>query len=130
VPVPSVSNARVDKHEDFVCQNVNLDSYELFSQLCTSANLVKKGPKRGLFKSSTKVSEGTARIWRHWLVERSATNTSEILWVDVRHTIGLKIRVLERTDLPVALPIMRSRNDEDPAVGYTLILEGMLTGYI
>lgn len=125
-PTPIVSNARVDKHNDFVCQNVNLDSYELFSQLCTAANLVKAGPKRGLFKSSSKIAEGTARIWRHWLAEQAANDNPEILWTDARNTIGLKMRVYERTDLPVAAPVMRSRNDDDPAVGYTMVLEALV----
>jgi hypothetical protein len=126
IPVIIMSNARVDEHDTFVCQNVNLDSYELFSQLCTTVSLVKTGPKRGLFISSTKVAEGTARIKRHWLAEQAQDGTAQILWADIHDTIGLKIRVVERTDGPVAMPVMRSRNDEDPAVNYTLIIEGML----
>lgn len=125
-PALPVSNARVDRHSDFVCQNVNLDTYELFSQLCTAVNLVKTGPKRGLFKSSTKISDGTARVWRKWLAEQAANDKPDILWADIYSTIGLKMRVLERSDLPVAMPQMRSRNDEDPAVGYTLVLEALV----
>jgi hypothetical protein len=124
LPTPTTSNGRVDNDEEFVCQNVNLDSYELFSQLCTVASLVKTHSKRGLFLSSVKISNGIARVWRHWLAEQAPKDEAEILWVDVEKTIGLKMRVVERTDGPTAVAAMRSRNDEDPAVGYTLMLEG------
>lgn len=125
-PLPEylTSNGRVDTHDDFVCQNVNLDSYELFSQLCCVTTLVKTHAKRGLFLSSAKICDGTARVWRNWLAEQACRDDPDVLWVDMAKTIGLKMKVVERPDAVAAVASMRSRNDEDPAVGYTLMFEG------
>ncbi|KUJ19014.1 uncharacterized protein LY89DRAFT_696371 [Mollisia scopiformis] len=122
--------------EGLVCQNVDLESYELFCQLQSVVNIVKPGPN-GYFSSSTKISEGLMRVWRDWLAERSqsplsTTSTSSesreeqkkrLLWSSVKEDIGLRLRVVERTDLRP--PLLRGR-DEDPNVGYTLQYEELV----
>lgn len=124
--------------DGLVCQNVDLESYELFCQLQSVVNIVKPGPKSGYFSSSTKVSEGLMRVWRDWLAERSqrlafANSTQDeareehkkrLLWSSVKEDIGLRLLVVERQDLRP--PLLRGR-DEDPNVGYTLQYEGKQT---
>lgn len=61
---------------------------------------------------------------------QAQSDSADILWSDVRNTMGLKVRTLERSDMAVALPNARSRYDEDPAVGYTLVFEGTLVSDI
>lgn len=118
-------------------QIMNLESHELFSQLCVITNLVKMGPKRGLFLSCVNIDEGVIRVWRDWLVER-AGHTERVerdaaqggngrpdekgtLWVDNRRDVGLRVRVVQRLeDGPVLLA-----RDDDAAVSYTLFYEGM-----
>jgi hypothetical protein len=40
---------------------------ESFAQLCTITNLVRMGPKPGLFRSHINMSDGVIRVWRDWL---------------------------------------------------------------
>ena len=99
----------------------------LFSQLCTIANLVKFGPKRGLYLSRVNVGEGILRVWRDWLAERakagdSEGDESEVLWADSKKTVGLRLRVVEREAVDAGPPL---RTGEDPNVSYTLFHEGM-----
>jgi hypothetical protein len=126
-----------------VCQNIHLESHELFSQLCVITNLVKVGPKRGLFKSCVTIGEGIIRIFRPWLAERSnalkstfAGTTKEaedeehekkLLWADAGKHVGQRIKVVERED--VNAPIL-VRRDEDAPVSYTLQYEGEFTSWI
>lgn len=133
-----VPNGLVDQHDEFICQNIHLESHELFSQLCTITNLVKVGPKRGLFLSCVNISEGITRIWRNWLAERAAFKPSHdggassaaakerserLLWADNNKTVGLRIGVVEREDdTPVLV-----RKDEDAPVSYTLQYERTCT---
>ncbi|KAE8447043.1 hypothetical protein EG329_011178 [Mollisiaceae sp. DMI_Dod_QoI] len=135
--LPATLDQIMSHKEGFVCQNVDLESYELFSQLQSVVNVVKPGPKNGYFSSSTKISEGLMRVWRDWLSERSqklasasfsqAESTEEhnkrLLWSSVREDIGLRLRVIERQDLRP--PLLRGR-DEDPNVGYTLQYEELV----
>jgi len=77
------------------------------------------------------------RIWRDWLAERAKRlcSSSEdgaeaddeeyskrLQWSSLDEHIGLRLRVIERDDIPA--PIIRARY-EDPNVGYTLQYEGM-----
>lgn len=100
-------------------------------------NLVKVGPKRGLFKSCVTIGEGIIRIFRPWLAERSnALNSTfkgtskgaedeerekKLLWADAGKHVGLCIKVVEREDINV--PVLL-RRDEDAPVSYTLQYEG------
>lgn len=124
-----------NQREGLVCQNVDLESYELFCQLQSCVNVVKSGPRNGYFSSSTKIGDGLMRVWRDWLAERSQEMVSaksppmesredsnkRLLWSSVKEDIGLRLRVVERKDLRP--PLLRGR-DEDPNVGYTLQYEG------
>jgi hypothetical protein len=123
--------------ENLVSHNVNLESHELFSQLCSVANLVEMGPRRGVFLSCVNLSEGVVRIWREWLAEqakqkeRDAEGSGDIsgkgrrdsmLWVDGRNNVGLKVRVSQKK-WNRQYPILMHR-DEDEAVSYSVELEG------
>lgn len=61
---------------------LNLESHELFSQLCTATKLVKSGTLRGLFSSCVTVGEGIIRVWRDWLEEQAKMCSAwdEIAW--------------------------------------------------
>ncbi|KAK6079665.1 f-box domain protein [Seiridium cupressi] len=105
-----------------------LESAELFSQLCTVINLIKVGPKRGLFLSYVNVIESVIRIWREWLARESSDATtkppgSSILWTDSSQNFGLKLKVVEKPDTHA--PILVGPG-EDPPVSYTLEYEGSL----
>jgi hypothetical protein len=118
--------------EELVTQDIHLESHELFSQLCTRANLVKTSPRRGLFHSCVNVGEGILRVWRDWLAERAEgaqcgeTNkgdlSTEILWADSKKTVGLRVTVVEREAQPVGPPY---RVGEERDVSYCLFYEGI-----
>ncbi|KAI0458618.1 F-box domain-containing protein, variant [Xylaria acuta] len=110
--------------------DVNLEAGELFTQLCAVTNLVKVGPRRGLFLSIDNVTDGVIRVWRDWLREQAERSTTEqqqvgqrcpddssILWVDTSKNVGVKFRVLSREESQT--PLLLSQ-DEDPPVSYTL----------
>ncbi|KAG4437931.1 hypothetical protein IFR05_006601 [Cadophora sp. M221] len=134
----SMPNGLVDQHDRFVCQNIHLESHELFSQLQTITSLVKVGPKRGLFLSSVNIGDSIMRIWRDWLAdrarpvvcsgdgERSGETNKErgdrLRWADNNETVGLRLRVVEREE---ATPVL-VRKDEDPPVSYTLQYEELV----
>lgn len=130
-------------------QTIHLESYERFSQLCTIANLVKVGPRSGLFLSCVTIGEGTIRVFRDWLAENAISereweatrnekeailaanlngDPSEInsdleervLWLDRGKNIGVRFSVVALNDHG---PVLQSR-DEDPAVAYTVEYEG------
>lgn len=122
----------MDKHDQFVCQDIHLDTHELFCQLVTVTNLVKLGPKPGVFRSSVSIGEGLTRVWRDWLSERVSCCEKEDanerekrqLWSDSGNHVGIRMHVAERPEVPV--PVMQ-RRDEDPAVSYTLQYEGRIS---
>jgi hypothetical protein len=135
---PGPSNSQIEREAEFVYQNIHLESHELFSQLCVITNLVKVGPKRGLFKSCVTIGEGIIRIFRPWLDERSNTfrttlagapeedqeRERRLQWADKGKHVGLRIKVVERDDTHAPVLV---RSDEDPSVSYTLQYEGKLT---
>jgi hypothetical protein len=55
-----------------VRQILNLESHELFTQLVAQTNLVKIGPRHGLFTCFVDVEEGVLRVWKEWLAEMAA----------------------------------------------------------
>ncbi|KAI1497481.1 hypothetical protein F5X99DRAFT_433001 [Biscogniauxia marginata] len=109
--------------------DVYLESGELFSQLCTVTNLVKVGPKRGLFLSIAHVSDGVIRVWRDWLRNEAANSAltqqrarpslddESILWTDSSKDVGLRFRVIEKEDNNS--PVLVGPND-DPPMSYVL----------
>lgn len=114
-------------------QDVYLDSHELFSQLCTVANLVKVGPRAGLYLSCVPIGDGVIRVFRSWLKdhavsaqsivrrERSDVLEHRMLWLDSGKNVGVRLRVIEKENLagPILLGV-----GEDPSVSYTLEYEG------
>jgi hypothetical protein len=117
-------------------QIVSLESHELFSQLCTAANLVKMLPNRGLILSCHTIGEGVIRVWRDWLAERAGSSPpkekassseyggkTRMLWLDHGRNIGIQVRVLERADL--GTPVLWGVG-EDAYVSYSLEYEGEL----
>lgn len=107
---------------------VHLETTELFSQLCTVINMIKIGPKRGLFLSNINVIDSVIRIWREWLGQESlkaitSSSGQSILWTDSAENFGLRLRVIEKPDTHA--PILVGPG-EDPAVSYVLEYEGML----
>jgi hypothetical protein len=114
-----------EKEQELVSQDIHLESHELFSQLCTRANLVKSSPRRGLFHSCVNVGEGILRVWRDWLADAAAGKCpgEDILWADSKKNIGLRVRVEEREAVPVGPPF---RVGEERDVSYCLFYEGKL----
>ncbi|RFU31111.1 hypothetical protein B7463_g5221, partial [Scytalidium lignicola] len=144
---PSASDdEEIEEEEPLASHNINLESYELFTQLCTVTSLIKVGPKRGLFLSCVNISESVVRVWRQWLAEQAESyrrnrhiqlknksratfgearerNFENILWADPHKTVGLRLRVKQRND--TSLPILMHRDEDDEPVSYTLEYEGM-----
>jgi hypothetical protein len=63
-----------------VKHHIHLDADELFGQFCAYANLVRLGPRRGVFLSTIPIVEskqGWMRVWRYWLVDRARERAAE-----------------------------------------------------
>jgi len=131
----------------YTCQDIHLESHELFSQLCTSTKLVKVSKNLGLLQTLVDVSDGVIRIWRNWLDGRCAAPSRQsadipsgsshtlednedeyiILWADNKEHVGLRMGVEEKESLDqesIANP------NEDRSVSYTLQFEGMVLAYL
>ncbi|KAK0114291.1 hypothetical protein ONS95_013786 [Cadophora gregata] len=117
-----------------VAQNVDLESYEQFSQLQSAVNVVKIGPRKGIFQSCITVGEGLTRFWRNWLGEQAKKNWSasfaqaesqdeRLLWSSMNQHTGLRLRVIER--LGSASSSTRIHVDDDN-VSYTLQYEELV----
>lgn len=61
-----------DFEGETVKQVLSLDGHELFTQLVAQTNLVKLGPRTGLFSCFVPVEEGVVRVWREWLKRMAA----------------------------------------------------------
>ena len=61
-----------------VRQILSLDGHELFTQLVAQTNLVKIGPRNGLFTCFVGVEEGVLRVWREWLKDIAAKGASAV----------------------------------------------------
>lgn len=109
---------------------VHLDDGEMFSQLCAVTNLVKTGPRRGLFLSHVNVNDGVVRVFRRWLAARTAmgaegaSDQDPILWTDRHKTVGIKFRV-QQDDIATGRSVLWA-DDDDPSVSYTLFYEELL----
>ncbi|KAH6659318.1 hypothetical protein BKA67DRAFT_544117 [Truncatella angustata] len=128
------TRAVLEGSEPPICENpshdLHLESAELFSQLCTVVNMIKVGPKRGLFLSHVNIIESVIRIWRDWLAQESSQatlkqktvepTTCSILWTDSSENFGLRLRVVEKPE--VDTPILVGPG-EDPPVSYALDYE-------
>lgn len=124
--------------EELVSQKIDLESYELFSQLQSTINVVKLAPNRSTFANCTVVGQGLTRVWRDWLGERAerlmgsgkegdegegkeGDGGKRLLWATVGEDFGLRLRVIEGVD---AEATVGQRRDEDGDVSYTLQYEG------
>lgn len=102
---------------------VHLDDGEMFSQLCAVTNLVKTGPRRGLFLSHVNVNDGVVRVFRRWLAA-AAGDEDPVLWTDRHKTVGIKFRVQE-DNADARRPALWT-DDDDPPVTYHLVYEELL----
>ncbi|KAI9821286.1 MAG: hypothetical protein M1827_004022 [Pycnora praestabilis] len=143
VSSPTSTSANQQQDDGLVSQTISLESHELFSQLCAISNIVKVGPRKGIFLGYETVVDGVVRVWRDWLANKAKYQTSkakitdgdrqnsdlnttkgqdQILWVDIREDVGFRLRVKERRWRP-NLPILLHK-DEDVAVSYQIEYEG------
>lgn len=71
-----------DRHQgETVKQTLGLEAHELFTQLVAQINLVKIGPRNGLFTCFVGVEEGVLRVWRDWLrdtAEKGRTSNVDV----------------------------------------------------
>ncbi|KAL8382083.1 hypothetical protein RB595_006054 [Gaeumannomyces hyphopodioides] len=131
------TNSEMDEEEtpEPPSLDVNLDEAELFTQLCTVTNLVKLGPRHGVFSSHVNVSDGLIRVWRDWLGSAAAGGSERrpgvdggaragILWADPHEHVGVRFRVSETTDHWRA-PLLVGVND-DPPVSYRLVYDELV----
>lgn len=117
-----------EDENELMTRTVNLDHYELFSQLCISVALLQVGPRHGIFLSCIDIlKKKTARIWRQWLLENSSDpvdgGPERIIWIDQGRNVGLKVQVREMKGKHHA-PILQ-RIDENHPISYKLGLEGV-----
>ncbi|KAI1386080.1 uncharacterized protein F4822DRAFT_304917 [Hypoxylon trugodes] len=116
--------------------DIYLDSDEPFSQLCTITNLVKIGPRRGLFSSIANITDTVIRVKRDWLKSEAAkvagmqqrasksVDDTSVLWTnDSTKTVGLRFKVVQDQSVPT--PILFGR-DEEPSVSYSLEYQELL----
>ena len=130
--------AAVEEKQQLARQDLYLDSGELFSQLCTVTNLVRVGPRPGLFLSHVNVSDGLVRAWRGWLAAQASATSSatrgqgegggngegSVLWADTSHTVGVRFGVSEK-DIRGEHPVLVASDEELP-VAYRLEFEELL----
>jgi hypothetical protein len=101
--------------------SMHLDESALFGQLCTVTNLVKLGPRRGLFLSHVNVGEGVIRVWRDWLARAAAGGgDGEVLWADADQDVGIRIGLVEAIDALNPYAPVFVASSEDLPVSYRL----------
>lgn len=118
-----------------VKKQVSLEEFEDFSQLCLIVNLVKTMPNSRMLLSAVTVEDGIVRVWRDWLRRQSKRDRhdtkahrqqdeDDVLWVNNKKIVGLKLRVREKKWNRPMLPVLMHR-DEEGAVSYEVEIEGM-----
>lgn len=130
-PVAGSSSAQAQADDDLTASiSVQLDEDELFSQLCAVTNLVKTGPRRGLFLSHVNLDDRVVRVFRGWLAARAAAGDDgaeeeddAILWTDRSKTVGLKFRVTKNADDGARPAILTREEEENLPVSYNLVYE-------
>ena len=127
-----VRSSGAETRPDLASETIHLDESEPFAQLCTVVNIVKRGPRKGLFLSHVNVHEGLIRTWREWLAKR-AENEGEseagggappVLWADAKQDVGIRFGLVERRALPRQAVFVMS--DEDFPVSYRLEFSELL----
>jgi hypothetical protein len=131
-PIPPAIDQHIQGKEEYVSQDIDLESYEFFAQLQSVVSMVKVGPRAGYFSSNITIDEGLTRVWRNWLLDRVEAHAmsgeeekKKLLWSSVHEHTGLRLNVEEINRGHG--PVLRSRND-DENVGYQLQYEGMDCG--
>jgi hypothetical protein len=138
-----VRKSGAESKAQLASETIHLDESEPFAQLCTVVNIVKRGPRKGLFLSHVNVHEGLIRTWREWLAKRasgggggggggsngdSSGNTGAeappILWADAKQDVGIRFDLVERKALPRQAVLIMS--DEDFPVSYRLEFSELL----
>lgn len=124
-----VRNSGPESKAEIASETIHLDESEPFAQLCTVVNIVKRGPRRGLFLSHVNVQEGLIRTWREWLARRAqggaAREAAEpILWADAKRDVGIRFGLVERKALPRQAVFVMS--DEDFPVSYRVEFSELL----
>lgn len=122
-----VRHSGADSEAEIASETIHLDESEPFAQLCTVVNIVKRGPRKGLFLSHVNVQEGLIRTWREWLAKRAEGETTEappILWADAKQDVGIRFDLVERKALPRQAVFVMS--DEDFPVSYRLEFSELL----
>ncbi|KAK4222957.1 hypothetical protein QBC38DRAFT_64625 [Podospora fimiseda] len=104
--------------------DISLDVDEMFAQLCTTTNLVKMGPKPGLFVSHINLSDGLIRVKRDWLAA-NLDDADRILWADPEHTVGVRFSVQENKSSGTKGPVLLAEWEEAP-VEYQLNFEELV----
>ena len=79
---PDGPEPQANGETDMVTHSVSLDSDELFTQRCAVLNLVKIGPRRGVFLSCVNLVDAVLRIWRDWLKERASASERNRAFLD------------------------------------------------
>lgn len=117
-----------EDEDDTATELAHLDADQLFEQLCAVTNVVKPGPRPGLFLSHVNISDGVLRLWRDWLADMADDGSNarhKILWVDAGQTIGLRMRV---THGPAGRMPVLSGPDDYPPISYRLEYQGAFPG--
>ncbi|PLB47927.1 hypothetical protein P170DRAFT_476580 [Aspergillus steynii IBT 23096] len=146
--VISDSDAQSAQDRLTVTRNVNLETFEEFSQLCVVVNIVKVMPGTHLLLSANDVVDGVARLFREWLKEqelnhcaahdeeeddeldsnaadadaKNKARSSPMLWVDQGQNVGLKVRVRKKRHLTAGFPLLIHR-DEEVLTSYEVDIE-------
>lgn len=121
--IPRLSNNIDDER---AAHEVNLDENERFSQLCAVLNVVKEGPRQGLFISHVNVMDKVIRIFRSWLTDLAGKNACDIadeeriLWLDTSRNAGLRFRVMLAPS--ERMPLISE--EDEPSISFMLEYEG------
>ena len=124
------ADSAAPKVPPLVAYDVHLDEGELFSQLCTVANLVKTSARPGLFLNSVNVNDGVIRVWRDWLGKRAAETATataatatkndnddpddkNVLWAYMGKHMGMRFRVTEQPSPAAAVENNNNNNNHN-----------------
>ncbi|KAF3925860.1 hypothetical protein ABW20_dc0103809 [Dactylellina cionopaga] len=99
---------------------VTIDSGDIFTQVCASANLVKPG-------SVIKVFESFFRVRRDWLDRAcEGTEQEDVVWVGIGENVGLKISASGKKVVGPAIHGGVRGREEEPAVEYRVEYESLV----
>ncbi|KAK5018037.1 hypothetical protein LTR60_001672 [Cryomyces antarcticus] len=129
-PATRTQSGHYGTADELVTEVVSLEAGEGFTQHCVVTNLVKVGPRRGLFVSFIDIGDGVLRIWREWLAEQAtlyplqSSTPPSVLDDHASSPSCIKFRVKERRwrrDNPILF-----QSDDEVAVSYSIEYEELL----